>query len=991
MEIGFTLFNSLNSVITNIHTTRNLAVVSAPSWSAITNIVYFDPRTTTFTCKITITSEDKFQIKNIFLLEETATAGFNETIWKGSWIWQKQEEKIKNRYFRKMFFLSNTVKNANLLITADDAVTEIYLNGKPLDEGKYSKSLWEIDRYDITSFLLPGNNLLAIKASNIGGPGSIICEAAFYLDNNTHQFIKSDNSFKTSDTFSKGWHQTAFVDSIWSNAVEYGMPPVSPWYHLDHCYMGPKKQVFLKKFIFPAQCDLGKNIAFSCMYAGINEEMNLVLYLITPDGRRIRVFSKRINNHTPSDDVSIAGAFIMPDWLDTGIYTAEIGFLEGESTPLHNAVKSFTALRAAESTLGFPSVKTAFKEGGIPFITINGTEYETMHKYTCVNGFIEKKLGLCRDNQIHVYWFHLFRWGYNAQGKYDFSKMDDECLKLLSIDPSAYFLIQIPVDSFHNPEMMEWNNANSQELVKDEKNNTVLSVHNLPQQVPSYASVKWRNEQKKNLTAVVSHLSGSKFAARVIGLMPLSGLGAEWVYWGAHNKLYTDYSEPFRKSFADWHKIKYTNIVLYNQRFNSRLADFNAISLPSKSDRLSKDIFSLLHPIKQRPLIDFRQHFSDLTAEAILDFGKTVKEASGRKILYGTYYGYNTYVNTPNWNESGHFSQKKLLESPDIDFLVSLVRYDNRDVGQESGFMIPEASLKLNRKLASVQADIRTLNAAGRSDYGRLYTLQDTLAVIKREFSIALIKGAAHEFGYYGHGWYASDHRLMDVMGKARRIENEMRGIARTSADPKSSFAVIVCDDSSYYSSQDSFLQLYAVREQMRNFPHSGAGFDVYLLSDIEKIPEYRCYIFLNTFYISQKNIDYINKNLKKDKKTLVWIFAPGCQSETEINFNRSESITGFKLRLSGEVQYPGDMILKPEGEFSSIITQEEVIPFPKGETGPLLAIEDGVPLGQRRQNSDVVAAVKKISNLDINLLNFSKSDTGISSVHCKAGRITGV
>lgn len=86
---------------------------------------------------------------------------------------------------------------------------------------------------------------------------------------------------------------------------------------------------------------------------------------------------------------------------------------------------------------------------------------------------------------------------------------------------------------------------------------------------------------------------------------------------------------------------------------------------------------------------------------------------------------------------------------------------------------------------------------------------------------------------------------------------------------------------------------------------HTGAGFDTYLLSDLDRMPEYKCYVFLNPLRLTDAHRKTIETKLKKNGKTLVWIHAPGILDETGIQPRRVAEITGISMKIEEASRRP--------------------------------------------------------------------------------------
>lgn len=475
---------------------------------------------------------------------------------------------------------------------------------------------------------------------------------------------------------------------------------------------------------------------------------------------------------------------------------------------------------------GLPKCSIRYGKNRIPLLLVDDRTIPLNHYWGPAKRINPVQIANCAANGIHQYWLGVsFEW--EKEGKYDFSPIDQACRKLLELDPEALILLELPVDSLANPSMEKWCRLNPEELVRDETGNSHIVIHGVRREVPSWSSDRWLNEAKRIMTAAVKHVAQQEYASQIIGFFPVAGLGHEWAFYGSHNKLYLDYSEVFQKQL---------------QRFAP------GARMPTRTEREAAK--GLLDPKRDYNLISFRKFLSERTAYVIDEIGRAVKDAGKGRPLYGTYYGYTTYTAIEHWNENGHFALHRLLNSSNIDFLVSIVRYDNRGAGQESGAITPVASHWINGKACVIQSDLRTHRAAGRKDWV-IRDLRDSIEVIKREIAWALVSGASFEFGYSGYGWMAGDPRLMQLFGHGQVLSKRLAETAENYCLP--GIAVLADEDALAYIGQNSTLPRKHLREMLRQFAHAGTGYDVFLLSDFSKLEKkgYRCFFFPNSVWLS--------------------------------------------------------------------------------------------------------------------------------------------
>lgn len=159
--------------------------------------------------------------------------------WGGAkWVWDepdanKTDQSNDPRYLRLPFVLGAKPQAAELWITADNLYTA-YVNGQKVGSG----SEWSSPgRYDVAKHLVAGKNVLAIQATNQGGPAGAIARLQIKTGNKEQAsprpaaelFIVTDEKTKITQKAGPDWLRTDLDDSAWFNAVVLGDASIAPW------------------------------------------------------------------------------------------------------------------------------------------------------------------------------------------------------------------------------------------------------------------------------------------------------------------------------------------------------------------------------------------------------------------------------------------------------------------------------------------------------------------------------------------------------------------------------------------------------------------------------------------------------------------------------------------------------------------------------------------------------------------------------------------
>ena len=168
-----------------------------------------------------------------WLAATTNSSGFSLT--GCNWIWYPegspaQSAPVGTRYFRKTCSVrsGSTLVAATLLLTADNSYSA-YVNGTLVGQGSdYTVAT----PYAVAAQLSPGNNTLAIAASNGGtggNPAGLIGELVLNYADGTQTNILMDSTWKAANTFQTNWQSSSFNDASWTNALVLGSFGISPW------------------------------------------------------------------------------------------------------------------------------------------------------------------------------------------------------------------------------------------------------------------------------------------------------------------------------------------------------------------------------------------------------------------------------------------------------------------------------------------------------------------------------------------------------------------------------------------------------------------------------------------------------------------------------------------------------------------------------------------------------------------------------------------
>lgn len=149
------------------------------------------------------------------------------------WVWYPEGDPAQGvpagtRHFRLPFDVpaDRQVARATLTATADNEFTA-YLAGERVAGATDWK---QAARTDVTAKVGAGHNVLAVSATNLGGPGAVIARLRIEFTSGDPLVVETGAATRTANTEQAGWQAPAFDDSGWPNAAQSVAYGGAPWH-----------------------------------------------------------------------------------------------------------------------------------------------------------------------------------------------------------------------------------------------------------------------------------------------------------------------------------------------------------------------------------------------------------------------------------------------------------------------------------------------------------------------------------------------------------------------------------------------------------------------------------------------------------------------------------------------------------------------------------------------------------------------------------------
>ena len=496
-------------------------------------------------------------------------------------------------------------------------------------------------------------------------------------------------------------------------------------------------------------------------------------------------------------------------------------------------------------------------------------------------------------------------------GKYDFEKLEGILMDALRFKPDANLIVEYwvyaPYNRWGEENLDEcWLNAEGKRGYGvwgniDGFTNDIEQVKLLPHQkgwlkwwYPSYSSEKYRSGNIRAITDITNKLMASPLGKAIAGFHISGGHDLQFQYRGA------DHSEVAQQDFRNWLKKEYSNIATLNKIWRSSYRDFDAIKVPDGKGRemaLIKD-----HGID----VDY-QRFQNYTSWSLKNiFAKAVKEAAGKEVTVSCY-------GMPTAYECA-----EAVQMPGIDLFADASWYPFRLPGYPIGAN-PAESYRLHNKMWNFEMDTRTWTQGATNELYDMWlstarTPEMWVATNRKMAGVSLAKNYSR--WYFSMNRYFDDPKIMEEIKTSVVAGNQLLNI------PTSQFRPDVCLVKSmsnhYYQKKTitSSRETTSFPAQTFMFELSGVPYDTYYLEEVlanKKLHNYKVYIFMHNLLISETQRKQIDHFLKKDGKTLVWVFGSGYLNETGKSVDNIRRLTGINVQTSDKIAQRTPVLTDPD------------------------------------------------------------------------------
>ena len=625
---------------------------------------------------------------------------------------------VKSLYIRQAFTLDAPVRRAVLQTICDDRVEAAYLNGTRL-QVKWTTSWRETQLVEVPPALLKtGRNVLAIQYANEGSIGGLMVDLQIIDEHGNYTLVTAENARGSLDP-QPAWETLGFDDHSWSICEQRPGPPAPPWRHTpDYLSIKPvTEEVAVELRSFDAARKVV--VAFTGTPA-IREDEYLYARLYSAKDALICYQSgtpAELGVQREADGTLVATFenFDIPAY--GGKYNAkwEFGIYGRKATSQFQK-----AFEMPDRPLpGASAVLKLRQTDDAPIPELNGKPF--FFNIVCVEHY-NTPTGLeGPGSPINI---AALRLGGNAPtwwvgpDEYDFNVIDRQMAMLLENYPDAmlgaYLWCQPPT----------WYQKMYPERISLAETGIPVSYYVA---TVNFANEEYLQDAERAIRALVEYLE-KYYGSRMVLYNLMGGATCEWQGWNAHTQYFADYSEGNGQDF---------------QRYARELGIEVPAATPTRAERTAALPGGLFrNPARDWKAMLYDRFYNDSMAQCVLRLAKVTREASHGNKLVGAYFGYHLEFSELGYcvNSGGHNSLRMLLDSPDIDFVMSPFSYGLRSIGAPGADMKPHGAIRAAGKLNLIEDDSRT-NLTVKTGYDQTLNLPHTLAVLERNQGICLTRG----------------------------------------------------------------------------------------------------------------------------------------------------------------------------------------------------------------------------------------------------------
>ncbi len=406
--------------------------------------------------------------------------------------------------------------------------------------------------------------------------------------------------------------------------------------------------------------------------------------------------------------------------------------------------------------------------------------------------------------------------------EWDFGQLEERVGFCLTANPDAYLTLRL---SLAMPPF--WLEAHRSEAALVEVNGRRIAWEEAAAYpAPSIASEVWQTAQEEAVRSVIRYCRSRPWAERLIGFWLSCEVTEEWFAWGCNDGRLADYSPPNQARFRAW--------LTANGLAGSEITE----PIPGAAERNPTGFDLLPDTETGRRVAAYQRYYTDLHAEVVGRFARVVKEETDGRSLVGAFLAYVVELaGEPRQATAGHMPLTRLLADPHLDFLAGVPLLDYRTF--PDGYIGPVSAMEsilAHGKLFCVENDLFSWlhPLLWHVEYDPADPRAGAIAMHERVLGYDAVHGCLAQKFSLMSSWHRDDG-LQEAFARHQRVYAETLRLDRT---PTEEIALVLDDTSFGWLAAASVQPRRAVKELLRALAATGAPVGVWLLSDLDRLPE---------------------------------------------------------------------------------------------------------------------------------------------------------
>ena len=276
-----------------------------------------------------------------------------------------------------------------------------------------------------------------------------------------------------------------------------------------------------------------------------------------------------------------------------------------------------------------------------------------------------------------------------------------------------------------------------------------------------------------------------------------------------------------------------------------------------------------------------------------------------------------------------------------------------------------------------------------------MFSIDDTINVLKRDFGRNICEDLqSWWFDQHAGGGRYKFPEVYNLFKKQQKIAEFAYSLDRTKCNE---IAFIYDEESVHVASKQSTDECVQV---IRNYEiaNIGAGVDSYYHNDMSnpQMPDYKLYVFLNCFYLSDEEREDIKRKLKKNHAVALFMYGSGLinpDRDKKLDINNMSELTEIKLNQLMENRSPIFKVAASSHEITERLEKSKLFgSFLRRREGNLVGNNVGMPHSYvfpmiYPEDNNAVTLGKFVQG-DLPAVSLKKAD-GFTSIYCGSKYIT--